>query len=588
MFRGSCNRVKTEDALWSPMEGSSSTKGLLTVIIVVAVSVLAMFVSGSVDHTDRTSDDIRGIVDVEGDWTVDYELNGGVLHPYPVVDSYYSGVYTDLPGAYRDGWFFAGWYTDPEFSEPVSAILPDTRGDLTLHALWIEHEYIGFGFRMSVQGEFSNGTSVTGEESWMYMTASGTGYYVQTVSDILYTYDGGSSRSEGVDGYWTDEAGSSDSRYVGNGVVDGRTCAIYSMGDGEYQWIYQNHLPMRIEVSGNGTEVVYELVEVLDFDPVLDRIPHVSADAALTVDVPDKAVIGRPLTVTATGEPFMGWYVDDALVTTDRTMTIDRWDPQKVITAVSSDSFHIVEGQIDLGSLGFTDDHVLEGFDGDPIDVIDGTSLEPGYYRVSETRGNTTYFHEFFIEEVRWFTMDFPYEGEEYTIGFEMRYSDVFRYSYEDPMNYVRFDTVDSGRFITPDDCYVGKIADTILTITSGWNDLDRVACALDFVQAFEYQVDPGLEYFKYAAETLWDVGGDCEDTSILLASILDRMGYDAICTVFKDHVTVGVHIEGYSGKGVFRYNGVDYVLCETVESSFKPGQYGVGYGPRDVLHVFR
>jgi len=38
----------------------------------------------------------------------------------------------------------------------------------------------------------------------------------------------------------------------------------------------------------------------------------------------------------------------------------------------------------------------------------------------------------------------------------------------------------------------------------------------------------------------------------------------------------------------VFRYNGVDYILCETVEPSFKPGQYGVGYGPRDVLHVFR
>lgn len=112
---------------------------------------------------------------------------------------------------------------------------------------------------------------------------------------------------------------------------------------------------------------------------------------------------------------------------------------------------------------------------------------------------------------------------------------------------------------LTPNDKYVLKIVEMINTITEGYSYKDRALVALYFVQTaidYEYDIDNyGWDGFiAYPLETLYLGKGDCEDTSILLASIYLAMGYDVALLDFTEHVAVGVRWEGQN----------DYLFCET------------------------
>jgi len=80
-------------------------------------------------------------------------------------------------------------------------------------------------------------------------------------------------------------------------------------------------------------------------------------------------------------------------------------------------------------------------------------------------------------------------------------------------------------------------------------NDYEKIEFALTFVQSFTYIGDNVTgtldEYPRYPVETLFEREGDCEDTSILLAAILDNMGYDVALLLFEefDHIGLGVNM---------------------------------------------
>ena len=69
------------------------------------------------------------------------------------------------------------------------------------------------------------------------------------------------------------------------------------------------------------------------------------------------------------------------------------------------------------------------------------------------------------------------------------------------------------------------------------------------FVQSLPDTIDKGTtpydEYPRYPVETLFARGGDCEDTPILVAALLDRLGYDVALLVLENaqHMAVGVSI---------------------------------------------
>jgi len=86
-------------------------------------------------------------------------------------------------------------------------------------------------------------------------------------------------------------------------------------------------------------------------------------------------------------------------------------------------------------------------------------------------------------------------------------------------------------------------------------------------------------EYIKYPAETLVDGGGDCEDTSILLASLLQAPPYDRDCVLVHptNHMGVGVASEEAGGTFYGR-DGRRYFYVETTEPGWRLGALPEAY----------
>ena len=103
------------------------------------------------------------------------------------------------------------------------------------------------------------------------------------------------------------------------------------------------------------------------------------------------------------------------------------------------------------------------------------------------------------------------------------------------------------------------------------------------FVQSLEYVSDiigTGYdEYPKFPLETLYDEGGDCEDSSILLSSLIRETGYGTVMVMFDDHMGVGIQgaedMEGY----YFEDNGIRYYYVETTTSG-----WGIGEMPEELI----
>ena len=98
----------------------------------------------------------------------------------------------------------------------------------------------------------------------------------------------------------------------------------------------------------------------------------------------------------------------------------------------------------------------------------------------------------------------------------------------------------------------------------SSSSDYEAVRNALAFVQDLQYISDgEEVEYAKYPIETLYDKGGDCEDTSLLLCGIIRAMGYDSVLILLPSHCAVGILGDGLEGT-YYEVNGRKYYYTET------------------------
>lgn len=113
----------------------------------------------------------------------------------------------------------------------------------------------------------------------------------------------------------------------------------------------------------------------------------------------------------------------------------------------------------------------------------------------------------------------------------------------------------------------------------------EQVEFVIDVVQRLPYvpdDVSTGFDdYTKFIAETVAEGAGDCEDTSIMLASVLqaDPFGYDTVLLQPPGHMAVGVRgaddLPGY----YFEYDGARYYYVETT---------GEGWGIGDLPEEYR
>ena len=122
-------------------------------------------------------------------------------------------------------------------------------------------------------------------------------------------------------------------------------------------------------------------------------------------------------------------------------------------------------------------------------------------------------------------------------------------------------------KFATPNDPTIQTIAQDVADVSISTGDINKVRIAINFVKSMIYQYDIEYigrnEYPKYAIETIIDERGDCEDTSFLMASILEALGYDVILLIYSDHVAVGVWCGSCSGT-YYNYKGRKYFFLET------------------------
>jgi len=129
-------------------------------------------------------------------------------------------------------------------------------------------------------------------------------------------------------------------------------------------------------------------------------------------------------------------------------------------------------------------------------------------------------------------------------------------------------EAVTSDRFNTPDDDYY-RVMDIIFFV-------QQLNYAYDDSPASYYEgaLPPHYgsngEYPKYPVETLVDGKGDCEDTSILAAAMLDQMGYDVVLLRFSDHMALGVEMTKFTPfyadypPKYYQYEGKRYYYVET------------------------
>jgi len=132
----------------------------------------------------------------------------------------------------------------------------------------------------------------------------------------------------------------------------------------------------------------------------------------------------------------------------------------------------------------------------------------------------------------------------------------------------------------TKDDYYIYQVVYVLneLYLNGDINEVQTLDYVLTFIRNMPYIVTnittPYDGIPRYPLETLFEREGDSEDTSILVAGLLHRMGYDVALLVLEDarHMAVGVSLPGDRGS-YFEYNGKKYFYLETTSLVWRLGE---------------
>jgi hypothetical protein len=133
----------------------------------------------------------------------------------------------------------------------------------------------------------------------------------------------------------------------------------------------------------------------------------------------------------------------------------------------------------------------------------------------------------------------------------------------------------------TTKDSYVQSLAIELNDTANrqGYDSFDEVSFVLAFVQSLPYTADSVTtghdEYPRFPIETLVDDGGDCEDTSILFATLTLIMGYGTVYINPPNHYAVGILGNDLHGTYWTYPEGSNktYYYCETTGNGFTIGK---------------
>ena len=179
------------------------------------------------------------------------------------------------------------------------------------------------------------------------------------------------------------------------------------------------------------------------------------------------------------------------------------------------------------------------------------------------------------------------YDGRSYSLDLNVTAMDYYSYHNNGADRSPQYESK-MVMFVTSDDPVVVDLAQKLkaIALSNGFDQEQTENLALAFCQGIRYSYDNISEgpdeYWRYSVETLYDETGDCEDKSILFASVTEAMGFDSVLLLMEGHMAGGIALPGCDGTYV-EDDGVDYFYCET------PGVgWYVGDLPPDIegMHV--
>ena len=573
----------------------------LIVLLVAMVAILGAVVILAPPGNDNGK---GGTTPVEqAEYSIKYMLDGGTISD-AAPKTYMSGKYMDLYVPEKPDKFFEGWFTDEACTIPIGAIRSNTTGDLVLYASWTDG-YVGTGFTMDIDGKadsFLFKKNYSGTMRWQYTAYNDGAYYVQRDTDLRIGGLGpfGGNTIKETEYYWTDEEDEDEAEffYKGNETISGRffgeegsyLCEVWESDD-ETQFVYRSFYPLRIESHGDGINLTYTFKEKFSFSPVTEFMPKVQAYKGISVSDPGTARIGQTFTLTASGPNFGGWYVDGKLATSSAVLVDSRATPDKIYEARTSGDIVTYEE-----STLFFEDYGLKP----PVTVKldDGTTyeFENGVRFGKDLSGVVTMIDSsepvrcvmlVYVDKTKTFSVSWQYGNSiwsfldrTYTISFDVKYSDVHAYTSNGKDRDVFQKESDVSPYFTVNDKYVKLMCTKLLEYKGTMSDREFATFVMICVQTIPYQYDEvsrhSEEYWKYPAETFWDGGGDCEDSSILYCTLMKAMGYETALIVFYDHAMASIHFANDSdnyGDEVVTLNGKRYVLVETTGTGYSLGE---------------
>ncbi len=134
--------------------------------------------------------------------------------------------------------------------------------------------------------------------------------------------------------------------------------------------------------------------------------------------------------------------------------------------------------------------------------------------------------------------------------------------------------------YVQHNEKYIDTIYKQLLNLSEKKNSniIDEIRY---FIHDLNYVYDHTLghnDYPKYPIETLIEETGDCEDTSILMASLFKRAGYDVVLFNLPGHISVGIKCD--FDYGYTNYNNKKYCYVESTSKY----DWEIGEVPSDYL----
>lgn len=142
------------------------------------------------------------------------------------------------------------------------------------------------------------------------------------------------------------------------------------------------------------------------------------------------------------------------------------------------------------------------------------------------------------------------------------------------------------------DDELIEFLAETFKDLgkESGLSKEQIPGLAIAFVQSLPYTSDDVTtgfdEYPRFPYETLYDNGGDCEDTAILTAAILQELDYGVILIKLPEHIAVGVKCDEKVAGYAYTYQGHRFCYLETTGKGWDVGDMPEEYQEQKAIII--